>query len=143
MQLSLSMMLPNKPKPKAHQISATVTVSHADTLIKMVLTLVKLACNNRTWQNSFHPKKPASIFPSYFIITKQDVIGPYKTKKCILIVQIGHEVSSDIVEETALNFSFTPKNRGKYNAIYQYPIQVKFPQTFFVMTDIEFFFSAL
>lgn len=99
MQLSLSMMLPDKPKPEAPQSSATVTVSHSDSVIKTVLTLVKLAYNNWTWQNSFHPKKPASNLPCYLIITKQDVIGPYKMKKHNLVVQIGYDVSSDVVEK--------------------------------------------
>lgn len=97
MQLSLSVMLPDKPK--AYQISAAVTVSHTDSLIKTVPTLVKLAYNKWTCQNSFHPKKPASNFPSYLIITKQGLIGPYKTKKHILVVQIGHKISPDTVEK--------------------------------------------
>lgn len=82
------------PKLKAHQISATVTVSQADSVIKTVLTSIKLARNNWTWQNSSHPKKLASHFSSYLIITKQDAIGPYKTKEHILVVQMGHKVSS-------------------------------------------------
>lgn len=99
MQLSLSIMVPDKPKPEALQSPATVTVSHNDSVIKTVFSLVKLAYNNWTWQNSFHPKKPASNFPWYSIITKKYVIGSYKTKKHILVVQIGHEISSGIAEK--------------------------------------------
>lgn len=72
------------------------------------------------------------------------MIGPYKTRKHILVVQISREVSSDILKKIALNFRFTPKNLLENIVLFiNTPdswVKFVFPQTFCVMTVTENFF---